>query len=280
MAGENLMLAKRSSKLLVVVGSVVLAAVSFLPVSLTADHSWGVYHWLRTGDEVLLNVGDNVSGAWTAYLDEAIGDWNQSARIELTAVSGGTDSRCRAVKGTIQACSGSYGNTGWLGIAQIWVNRSAHITQAITKVNDYYFNPDYAGGFYDTPAWRRLVMCQEIAHDFGLDHQDEVFDNPNLGSCMDYTNNPLGPPSNEHPNAHDFEQLELIYNHLDTSDGGGGPGGGRGQGAPGAPGKPFGDVEIDQAHGLGRLIRANGRYMVYRLDLGNGNFVVTYIIGA
>jgi hypothetical protein len=120
-------------------------------------------------------------------------------------------------------------------------------------------------------------MCQEIAHDFGLDHQDEIFENANLGSCMDYTNNPLGPPSNEHPNAHDFEELELIYNHFDTDGSGGGPGGGRGQGGAGAP---FAGIEVDQAPGLGRLIRAHGRYLVYRFDLGNGNFVVTYIIGA
>jgi hypothetical protein len=63
-------------------------------------------------------------------------------------------------------------------------------------------------------------MCQEIAHDFGLDHQDEAFSNPNLGSCMDYTNDPDGPPSNEHPNAHDFEQLAAIYAHSDSSGGG------------------------------------------------------------
>jgi hypothetical protein len=69
-----------------------------------------------------------------------------------------------------------YGQNGWLGLAQIWVSGN-HITQATTKVNETYFNMPQ----YDTPAWRRLVMCQEVAHDFGLDHQDETFDNPNLG---------------------------------------------------------------------------------------------------
>ena len=63
-----------------------------------------------------------------------------------------------------------------------------HITQAITKLNDTYFNT----AAYNTPAWRRLVTCQEIAHNFGLDHQDEAFDNPNLGLCMDYTSDPGG----------------------------------------------------------------------------------------
>jgi hypothetical protein len=60
-------------------------------------------------------------------------------------------------------------------------------------------------------------MCQEIAHDFGLAHQDETFNNPNLGSCMDYTSDPDGPPSNEHPDAHDLLQLQTIYAHLDTT---------------------------------------------------------------
>ena len=61
-------------------------------------------------------------------------------------------------------------------------------------------------------------MCQEIAHTFGLDHQDENHTNANIGSCMDYTNNPLGPPTNEHPNNHDYGMLATIYEqHLDNN---------------------------------------------------------------
>ncbi|HZO26624.1 MAG TPA: hypothetical protein VFH48_11625 [Chloroflexota bacterium] len=88
-------------------------------------------------------------------------------------------------------------------------------------MNDSYFNTVS----YNSPAWRRLVMCQEIAHGFGLGHQDEKFDNKNLGSCMDYTNAPSGGvvngfdygDDNEHPNAHDFAQLEMIYAHTDST---------------------------------------------------------------
>jgi hypothetical protein len=57
-------------------------------------------------------------------------------------------------------------------------------------------------------------MCQEIGHTFGLDHQDEDFDNANLGTCMDYTSNPS---TNQHPNQHDYQQLESIYSHLDST---------------------------------------------------------------
>jgi hypothetical protein len=34
---------------------------------------------------------------------------------------------------------------------------------------------------------------------------------------MDYTSDPDGPPSNEHPNSHDYAQLISIYTHVDSS---------------------------------------------------------------
>jgi len=34
---------------------------------------------------------------------------------------------------------------------------------------------------------------------------------------MDYTSNPLGPPDNEHPNKHDYDELVTIYSHLDST---------------------------------------------------------------
>ena len=113
--------------------------------------------------------------------------------------------------GRIEVCNAKYGQTGWLGIAQIWLSEG-HITQGITKLNDTYFET----AKYNTPAWRALVTCQEIGHDYGLGHQDEDFANPDkvdtngVQTCMDYTNLPQG---NEHPNGHDYEQLATIYNH-------------------------------------------------------------------
>ncbi len=97
----------------------------------------------------------------------------------------------------------------WDPLAQIWIS-GGHITQGTVKLNDTYFNT----AKYSTPQWRNLVSCQEVGHTLGLGHQDENFSNTNLGTCMDYTN---APESNQHPNAHDYEQLASIYNnHLDT----------------------------------------------------------------
>jgi hypothetical protein len=245
-----------------------LAAATALAVALVgtalASHSWGSYHWERSTNPLALAVGDNVDSRWDAYLDEAVADWSKSSVVTLTKVAGGTNpTNCRPTAGRIEACNASYGYTGWLGIAQIWVS-GTHITQAITKVNDSYFDTST----YNKPEWRRLVMCQEIAHDFGLGHQDENFYNPNLGSCMDYTANPLGPPSNEHPNKHDYDQLELIYGHLDGSGGGGGS-----SGCPGNSKKCRNGLE--NAPPFSQASRANGD--VYVDDLGNGVRRITHV---
>jgi hypothetical protein len=264
-----------------------LAVVAGLAAStdLRADHAWGPYHWERVSDPVPLLLGDNVGLAWDDYLSEAIDDWDASPRLFLTLGEGAANPRnCRPGPGRIEVCSAPYGNTGWLGVAQIWVSDS-HITQANTRLNDTYFSLP----FYNTPAWRRFVMCQEIGHTFGLDHQDENFEDVNLGSCMDYTNNPAGPPSNEHPNAHDFDELDSIYSHFDTpsSPGGNGPGRGRGNGFSG-----FGMTRAEQTRALlgtiqaldpgewGRLIRQHGRFAVFDLDLGNDTHLMTFVIWA
>ena len=118
----------------------------------------------------------------------AIGEWSASTVLKLTRVPGGSRSRnCRPTTGRIEVCNRPYGRNGWLGLAQIWVSGIAH-HRSHQEVNDSYFN----AANDNTPPWHRLVMCQEVAHDFGLDHQDETFDNPNLGTCMDYTNDPDG----------------------------------------------------------------------------------------
>jgi hypothetical protein len=257
--------------------SALLASVAVaLP---SANHSWGSYHWSKSGAQVLLSVGNNLSGAWVAvpsddsvnYLDRAIFDWNTSAVIELTRVAGGTNPKnCRATAGRIEVCNSKYGNNGWLGIASIWASGS-HITQATTKVNDTYFNT----ATYNKPAWRRLVMCQEIAHDFGLAHQDETFNNTNLGSCMDYTNDPdgsiYGQASNEHPNSHDYSQLLTIYNHSHAS-----------AGTLSSADTSAAEGDDNDRRTWGRVVHSNadGRLQVFELDLGQGQRIIRHVFWA
>lgn len=237
---------------------------------LRASHSWNGYHWARTSNPFTLTVGDNVSSVWDARLDEALGDWSASAVLDLTAAAGGTRPRsCKPTPGRIEVCNATYGRTNWLGIAQIWITGGEHITQGVAKMNDTYFN----GAPYNTYSWRQLVMCQEIAHGFGLDHQDEDFDNPNLGTCMDYTSRPAG---NEHPNAHDYQQLQSIYSHLDSTTTVGTAT------LPRTMPPAMGQIDFDNPGQWGRLVAStrNGRVQVFELDFGGGNRVVTHVFWA
>ena len=234
-----------------------------------ADHSWGNYHWSRTSNPFTVQLGDNVSSAWDTYLTGASTDWSQSLVLDTAIVTGGTDPRrCRATSGRVEVCNASYGNTGWLGVASVWLSGD-HIAQATVKMNDFYF----AGQPYSSFDWRRSVMCQEIGHTLGLDHQDEDFDNTSLFSCMDYQEPPF-----PYPNSHDYEQLVTIYNsHLDTPSGGGG-GGSKGKGGSGLP-SGFTDLEVGGPGQWGRLVASlhNGTEDVYEADFGGGNRVITFV---
>lgn len=210
----------KSIRLLVVSLALVLLVV---PAAF-ASHAWAGYHWARTSNPFTLNVHDNVNATWDPYLAEADADWDASSVLDLNILWGSPVSsakRCTSTTGRIEVCNSTYGSTGWLGIAGISITGGTHITKGYTKLNDTYFNTAQ----YNTPAWRRLVTCQEIGHDFGLAHQDETFANVNLGSCMDYTDDPDGgaggvssnDPSNEHPNAHDYDQIVSIYSHVDST---------------------------------------------------------------
>ncbi len=223
---------KLARKSLVFVSLVALLALSTAPAG--AEHSWSTYHWARTTTEFTLKLGNNVTFEWDAdsldggYLGEASTDWSTSTVLDTTTVAGTVKNvkQCTPPSGRVEVCNSKYGFNGWLGVAGIYLT-GGHIYKGYVKLNDSYFNT----ATYNTPAWRRLVMCQEIGHTFGLDHQDEIFDNENRGTCMDYTNDPDGgpggfsetDPSNEHPNTHDYDQLVDIYSpndhggHLDTT---------------------------------------------------------------
>lgn len=187
-------------------------ATAALSVPASATHSWGGYHWARTSNPFTLKLGDNVTSAWESYLVTTSSDWSASSVLDTVIVPGnaGRVRRCNATTGRVEVCNTTYGQTGWLGIASISITSGNHITSGTVKQNDTYFNTSS----YNTPAWRNMVMCQEVGHTLGLDHQDEAFDNPNLNSCMDYTNNPS---SNQHPNQHDYDMLLTIYSHTDST---------------------------------------------------------------
>ena len=241
----------------------------------SASHAWASYHWASTESPLTLSLGDNVSGNWDQHLAVANSDWNLSPVLDNSVDPGRTNPRkCSPKDGLVEICNAKYGFNGWLGIAGIWVSGD-HITKGYVKVNDSYFNTST----YNTPEWRQLVMCQEVGHVFGLGHQDEDFNNPNLNTCMDYASDP---ESNQSPNQHDYDQLAAIYGHLDTFDSwaaapvdGGGKPKGNGKGKKGTP--P--GLAISE---WGKAISTDGkgRPDLFEVDLGNGNKAFTHVLWA
>ena len=245
-----------------------------------ANHSWGSYHWGRTSNPLNLTLERQITSQWEASYEGAEADWDQSTVLNLTRVDTnvGTDpKKCTAINGKVLVCNAAYGKRGWLGIASIWASGS-HITKATTKLNDSYHNSPP----YNSQEWRNFVTCQEIGHDFGLDHQDENFNNANLGTCMDYTNNP---GTNQHPNNHDYQQLQTIYQHLDSVDTSATQQTNFGVRVPGrAPIAPPGLNEAagDSPAEWGRSIHLDGagRPDVFVQDLGGGRKKITHVIWA
>lgn len=247
-----------------------------LQASSSANHSWGGYHWARTTNPVTVEVGDNVSSGWDAHLALAASDWDTEPSpaqyldyLNPIVVAGRANPRnCRPTSGRVEVCNSSYGNNGWLGVAQVWVS-GLHIVQGTVKLNDYYFNnyPPYNGA--NKEAWKQMVVCQEVGHTWGLDHQDENFNNQNLGTCMDYTSNVIGPPDNEHPNLHDYQELSIIYEHLDST-------------TPAKPSPAFNGAELDSPSQWGQLMKVahGGKTQIFERDFGNGQKIVTFVIWA
>jgi hypothetical protein len=192
------------------VPAVALVAVAAATAPAQANHSWGGYHWSRSG-AVTAPLVSSVTSSWSSNLSVARSDWNSSPYIESGLISGSTTastrSSCPMPAGQIRVCNYTYGGTGWSGLASINISSTSHITTGSVKLNDTYESGAPA-------AERQGVTCQEVGHTYGLAHQDENFTNPNLGTCMDYTNN-WG--TNQHPNTHDYNQLATIYSHTDTA---------------------------------------------------------------
>lgn len=229
-----------------------------------ASHSWNGFHWARTANPFLLKLGDNVSSLWDSYISTVSSDWSQSGVLDTNVVAGKSNPKnCRPTLGRVEVCNNKYGKNGWLGVASVWVSGS-HIVQGTVKMNDTYFSTPT----YNTSAWRNLVLCQEVGHTLGLDHQDEDFYNTPFGTCMDYS---VDPTLNQHPNQHDYDELSLIYEHLDTSTT-------IGQSLFGLAS----DVDFSDMKNWGKIVRrdAKGKPSLYGQDLGGGNKVFTFVIWA
>jgi hypothetical protein len=242
-------------------------AVLLFPSGTGASHSWGNYHWARTANPFTLKLGNNLTAAdWRSYLSTTSADWNGGRTpVQTTVVAGQSNKRCAMVAGTVQVCNGTYGQNGWLGLASINITGGTHITQGSAKMNDTYFNNAY----YNNPNEKLHVMCQEVAHTFGLGHTSE--DGSSQNTCMDYFSNTGANATSTlstKPNAHDFSMLNSIYAHLDTTTTVGS-----------LAGAASPSEDNNDANNWGRLMSqsANGRSSSYEKEHPNGSKTITHV---
>lgn len=255
---------KISRRLLIVVSA--LAIFAAMAVVASANHSWGGYHWARTSNPFTLKVGRNLSSSWVTPFNTAVSDWNASSVMNLTVVTGTAGgSTCSMVRGTVQVCNGAYGTNGWLGLGSInLASGTKHIVSGTAKMNDTYFNTST----YNNPNERLHVMCQEVGHTFGLGHQSET--GASLNTCMDYYLNTSDTDTKStKPNAHDFDMLNQIYAHLDSTTT-----------LAATSAASAGQSEVtDDPNSWGALVSqsANGRGSVYERYNSDGSKTITHV---
>lgn len=267
-----------------------LAALSLVALCTTAqaNHAWGGYHWARTANPFMLRLGNNLTPDWSSYLGYIVADWNDPSKaaanngssatqyqpwtkgavIQTVLVTGSAGSKCSAVAGTTQVCNARYGANGWLGLATVWMSGANHIIQGTAKMNDTYFS----SSAYNNVNQRRHVICQEVAHSFGLGHQSTNGSSQN--SCMDYfsnTGSAATSTKSTRPNYHDFEQLWSMYaGHADSTST-----------VASTPSQTALRSSVtDDPRTWGRLAHqsANGRHSEYVLKEADGTVAITEVV--
>ena len=250
-----------------------IPTVAFAQSREALTHSWGGYHWARTSNPFNVKLQSNLTLDWPGYFGTASSDWSASSVLNTTNVAGSTGSttrrKCSMTLGRVVVCNSTYGNNGWLGLASINITGGTHITQGSVKVNDSYAMNN---------AEKLHVMCQEIGHTFGLDHQSTS--GASLNTCMDYySNTSSSDTQSTHPNAHDYDELVTIYSHLDSTNTSfltAGPGSDAGR----VPAMDQIDLDGPGQWGVEVERSEDGRFSTFVLDFGSGRQIVTYVTWA
>lgn len=188
--------------------ALVALAVTFAG-SASAHHAWSPYHWARTMNPFTVCY-DNQAPNYSSYLARAAGEWSSSPVLDVAFAQG-----CQR---QVLVQEGYYGTTGWLGLTTLNLDATAtpHTASGTIQLNDTYLG---SGGQYGTDAWRTYVTCHEMGHTLGLNHQNDEYTSPNLGTCLDLTNYPGGvrkgkrqvQQSDLQPNQGDYDELRCIY---------------------------------------------------------------------
>ncbi len=211
--------------------SIALAMLLLSAATALANNTWNGYHWADEPHDgsISLTLVDHLDAYGTEY-GQARDDWDQGKNggngpLALSEVpAAGRPAACdnvatnaagAAIAGKIHVCNDAYGKIGWLGLARIWLAPDGHIDAGVALMNDSYML-EFGSVYNDSNAWQH-VLCQEIGHTFGLDHQGS----PKKQSCM---NDRWGLTDLNFvgPNQHDYDTLYEIYGSGSSDAEGGG----------------------------------------------------------
>lgn len=165
------------------------------------------FSWFPNGTEpkngLRLEILNALDDSYQDLFQKVLQDWDNGSpdSLTLTVTRVSVDSRCRHVRNKLKLCNGDYGETNWNGQAALGVSKDNVISAAVAYLNDFYLSGA-------SEVLRRYTLCHEMGHGFGLPHTDEDYSNPNLGNCMDYTNDPS---SNTRPDQSNFLYLANLY---------------------------------------------------------------------
>jgi len=183
-----------------------------------------------------LTVINALTEDWDEYFEVAVNDWNSGNPdvLDLKTTNEEADPQCVPKEGVMKVCNDDYGDTNWKGLNEM-LTQEGYIIASVAKMNERYLDETVVTNQDKLFHERKYTMCHEIGHGFGLPHQDEDFNNADLGTCMDYTHRPQ---NNLNPNQEDFDALNKLYGlneearrSLRKRDGGGtGSGGTRNSG--------------------------------------------------
>eukprot|EP01006_Ploeotia_vitrea_P063329 TRINITY_DN85333_c0_g1_i1.p1 TRINITY_DN85333_c0_g1~~TRINITY_DN85333_c0_g1_i1.p1 ORF type:complete len:311 (-),score=26.59 TRINITY_DN85333_c0_g1_i1:146-1078(-) len=230
----------------------------------SANHQWGNYRMPCQNNALVVKIADchstgtfslprnpgdssQITTTWSALLAEVVARWNSIPNIPEGYVSGGqalpfpwNSASTSPAKASFEVVpcdtSGAQvesfdrdlgANSGYLGYAQVrtYKRPKGVISSAISVMNTGYIGVDYE---FSSIRGLQHVLCQEIGHTFGLDHQSES--GADWNSCMDYSRD----LDNPYPNVHDRELLDQMYCG-DGGDSGGSKGRGKKKGKAKVP---------------------------------------------
>jgi len=167
----------------------------------------GFSRWHGREDGLELTLINALTSDWHKIFDKAVSDWNECPALDLSVQTSSPEKTCSAVDGEMKVCNDFYGFTQWTGLNEVYFEGDGkYIISSVAKMNESYLKEA-------SREERQYVMCHEIGHGFGLPHRDENTNNPDLGTCLDYTRNP---GNNMSPDETDFSNLIDLYGEFST----------------------------------------------------------------